>query len=47
MDTPEGYSEGYVAALETVKSMIDQGAGISIIKMAVEEAIESEQQEED
>lgn len=46
MDTPEGYSEGYLAALETVKSMIDQGASISIIKMAVEEAIESEKEED-
>lgn len=46
MNTPEGYSEGYVAALETVKSMIDQGAPMSVIKMAVEEAIESEQEED-
>jgi len=46
MDTPEGYSEGYVAALETIKSMIDQGADISLVKMAVEEAIESEQAED-
>ena len=44
---PEGYSEGYRAALETVIGMINMGAPMNVLKEAVEEAIESEQDEKD
>lgn len=45
MEMPEGYSEGFVAALQTVKGMLDEGAPLHIVKEAVEEALESEQDE--